>query len=255
MIADQIREILQTGGVENFRQEARWIIAETADDETAVAAAHRRAAGEPLQYILGTAPFRYLTLDVDRRVLIPRPETETLVEWVLKRAPQGASVVDLGCGSGAIALSLAHERQDLLVTAVDLSPDALDVARHNAEKCALAGKVEFVHSDLFSQLAGRKFDIVAANLPYVTAEEYDTLDREVREFEPEMALVAPDAGLQLIRRTIARLDEFLNPGGAAIFELSPPQAPAVVAELQKHGFTGWVELDLCGRERFVCGAK
>ena len=255
MIADQIREILQTGGVENFQQEARWIIAETADDDAALAAAHRRAGGEPLQYILGTAPFRYLTLDVDRRVLIPRPETETLVEWVLKRAPAGAEVLDLGCGSGAIALALAHERQDLQITAVDLSLDALAVARHNAGKCGLSAKVEFIHSDLFTQLAGRKFDIIAANLPYVTEAEYGQLDREVRDFEPQMALVAPQDGLQLIFRAISQLDEFLNPGGAAIFELSPPQAPAAVAELQKYGFKGWIELDLCGRERFVCGAK
>ena len=255
MYTDKIREILRSGGVENFQQESRWIVAETAGESAAVAAAQRRAAGEPLQYILGTAEFRYLTLDVDHRVLIPRPETESLVEWVLKCAPQNAAVLDLGCGSGAIALSLAHERCDLRVTAADYSVDALDVAKHNAEKCKLSGKVEFVHTDLFSNLTGRKFDIIAANLPYVTEAEYGQLDAEVRDFEPFMALVAPEEGLQLIFRTIAQLDEFLTPGGAAIFELSPPQADITASELQKHGFKSHIELDLCGRKRFVCGER
>ena len=255
MIKDDIEKILSSGGIGNFRQEARWIIEECTSDTAALQAAQRRASGEPLQYVLGNAPFRYLTLDVDPRVLIPRPETESLVEWVLKNAPHGGKVLDLGCGSGAIALSVAHERPDLLVTAVDLSADALTLARHNAEKNALTARVEFVQSNLFSALSGQRFDVVAANLPYVTRDEYPLLDAEVRDFEPEMALVADDDGLALILQSIAVLPEHLNSPGMVIYELSPPQASRCAAALKAQGVHPEILLDLCGRERFVTGKR
>lgn len=255
MLREDIEVILRSAGVENFARESRWIVQESVSDEAALQAARRRAAGEPLQYVLGNAPFRYITLDVDPRVLIPRPETESLVEWVLKNAPHGASVLDLGCGSGAIALSLAHERPDLQVTAADLSLDALTLARHNAVKNNLEDRVEFYHTDLFSAFSGRKFDIVAANLPYVTLAEYPLLDAEVRDYEPRMALVAEDDGLALILQSIAELDKYLNKPGMAIYELSPPQAARTAEALQSHGFEAEIVHDLCGRERFVTGVR
>ena len=247
-----IEKILKDAGISNFRQEARWICAESVSPESA---ARQRASGEPLQYVLGNAPFRELTLDVDRRVLIPRPETESLVDWVLRHLPENGKLLDLGCGSGAIALSVAYERRDADVTAVDLSPDALDVARHNAQKYALDTRVKFFHSDLFSALPGVKFDLIAANLPYVTEEEYPDLDPEVRDFEPFMALVAPDAGMFLMLKTIYGLDEHLNLPGAVIFELSPPQAVPISEALTARGFNAEILPDLCGRNRFVCGTK
>ncbi len=255
MPLDEIKKILQDARISNFHQEAVWIKAESADGAAAIAAARRRASGEPLQYILGNAPFRELTLDVDRRVLIPRPETESLVDWALQHLPANGKALDIGCGSGAIALSLAFERPDADVTAVDLSCDALDVARHNAEKYSLHNRVKFLQSDLFSSLPGEKFDLITANLPYVTEEEFPQLAPEVKDFEPYMALVAPDAGLQLILRTVYELDGHLNLPGAVIFELSPPQAETVCTELKKRGFDAGIVKDLCGRDRFVCGTK
>lgn len=251
----EIEKILQEAAISNFRREAGWIKAESATASDALRAAKRRASGEPLQYVLGNAPFRDLILDVDPRVLIPRPETESLVDWALHHLPKNGRVLDIGCGSGAIALSIAFERVDADVTAVDLSPDALAVAGHNARKYALDTRVKFMQSDLFSALPGERFDLITANLPYVTEEEYPQLDPEVRDFEPYMALVAPDAGLQLILKVISKLDGHLTTPGAVIFELSPPQAERIHRELESHGFAAETVKDLCGRDRFVCGTK
>lgn len=252
MPEDGIAAILRQGNIANFAQEARWIAAELTGD-AALAAARRRAAGEPLQYVLGTAPFRDLMLAVDRRVLIPRPETEELVGWVVRKLPEKGSLLDLGTGSGAIALATAQERPDATVTAVDLSADALSVAENNARRCDLADRVEWLKSDLFSALSGRRFDLVAANLPYVTEEEYPALDAEVRDYEPRMALVAGDAGLELILRAVRELPEYLNRPGGAIFELSPPQAARAAAAVEAAGLRADILRDLCGRDRFVTG--
>jgi release factor glutamine methyltransferase len=247
----EIAEILQHGGVENFRQESRWIAEDAPDCDTALNYARRRAGGEPLQYILGTAPFRNLMLKVDSRVLIPRPETETLVQWLIERVPLGGKVLDIGCGSGAISISLADERPDLQVFAVDISNEALELAKENAELCGV--KVNFRHSDLFSALDGEKFDFIAANLPYVTEEEYAELDFEVKNFEPKLALTADDDGLELILKTIEQLPCFLNSGGGAIFELSPHQAQRCCIALENIGLHSAVVKDLCQRDRFVVG--
>ena len=250
----QISSILQKAGIGNFNQEARWIAEESPSPQSALERAGRRAGGEPLQYLLGTAPFRNLMLKVDRRVLIPRPETELLVQWIIDCAPANGSVLDLGCGSGAIAIATATERPDLTVCAVDISNDALDVARSNAADYP-GNKIEFIRSDLFSALTGRSFDVIGANLPYVTDDEYPELDAEVRDFEPRLALTAPEDGLQLIRMTIEQLSFHLNPGGRAIFELSPHQAKRTVQLLEANGFSAGIICDLCQRERFVTGVK
>ena len=250
-LISEISQILKNGGVENFIQESRWIVEDAPDADTAFSYARRRAGGEPLQYILGTAPFRNLMLKVDRRVLIPRPETESLVQWLIDRVPHGGKVLDLGCGSGAIAIALADERRDLQITAVDVSSDALALAKENGQFCGV--DVEFMQSDLFSALDGRKFDFVAANLPYVTEEEYAGLDPEVKDYEPKLALTAEEDGLFLILKTIETLSEYLNPGGGAIFELSPHQAKRTASALKAAGFSPAIVKDLCQRDRFVTG--
>lgn len=218
--------------------------------------AERRAAREPLQYLTGRAAFMNLELEVNGDVLIPRPETELLVEWAVRHLPQDGSLLDLGTGSGAIALSVADLRPDVSATGVDLSPAALRVAERNRTRCGLE-RVRLLESDLFSAVAGESFDLVAANLPYVTEEEYPTLSPEVREFEPRLALVAGDGGMALIARAVRDLAGFLTPAGRAIFELSPPQAPRLAGLLAETGdFTG-IEVirDYTRRDRFVAARR
>ena len=247
-----VAAILEAAGIENHGQEARWICEDAASDGDALRIARRRADGEPLQYLLGTAPFRDLMLKVDPRALIPRPETELLAGWLIRHAPPRGSILDLGCGSGAIALAVASERPDLSVTAADISRDALDLAMENAESCRITG-VEFILSDLFSALDRRKFSLIGANLPYVSPAEYPDLPDEVRRFEPKLALTAPEAGFALIRQTIADAPRHLLPGGGIILELSPPQASEAVELLAANGFEPSVIRDLCGRDRFAAG--
>ncbi|MBE6356724.1 MAG: peptide chain release factor N(5)-glutamine methyltransferase [Lentisphaerae bacterium] len=247
-----ISRILRQGNIANFTQESRWIAEDAPDRETALLWASRRAAGEPLQYILGTAPFREVMLKVDPRVLIPRPETELLAQWLIDHAPDKGCVLDLGCGSGAIAIATAYERSDLQVTAADISTDALALAEENAALCGVKN-VTFVNSDLFSALAGCRYDLIGANLPYVTNEEYPFLPAEVRDFEPRLALTAPDRGLALILQTVKELPEHLNHGGGAIFELAPEQAAETAAAMSAIGMTSTVIRDFCGKERFVAG--
>ena len=189
----------------------------------------RRLNNEPWQYIFKRAYFRDLELLVTPAVLIPRPETELLADWVIDILPEGGKVLDMGTGSGAIALSIATERSDSRVTASDVSLDALAVAMQNAQNIA-PGKVRFLQSDLFANLAGEKFDLIAANLPYVTEEEHQTLSPEVKLFEPKLALTSGEDGLDLIRKTVEQAADHLDPHGAIILEMSSPQTE-IVAEL------------------------
>jgi release factor glutamine methyltransferase len=159
----------------------------------------RRVAREPMAYILGYKDFRRIRLAVDRRVLIPRPETELLVEAALS-LPEGSRVADVGTGSGAVALALKDERPDLQVSGFDLSTDALDVARANAARLGL--EVRFAQADL---LDDGRYDAVVANLPYVPSGVQ--LQPEIADYEPAQALFAGPDGLDLIRRLIARVDE------------------------------------------------
>lgn len=213
--------------------------------------ARRRANREPLQYLLKVAYFRDLKLEVTPAVLIPRPETELLVDYAIKYLPVGGSMLDLGTGSGAIALSMATERPDAQITAVDISLEALEVARRNA--ITYQCKVRFLHSNLFAELEGERFDLIGANLPYVSPEEYTQLEPEVRLFEPALALTAADNGFQLIERAAEGLVDHLNPGGRAIFELSPALAPRLTEALDKTGAFDLVEVlkDYNQRDRFV----
>lgn len=258
-------------GIETPAADARLLVAETAgipaleldldpdrpaDGETEARLrelARRRCLREPLQYLTGRAFFRDLELAVSPAVLIPRPETELLADHLLASAPAGGRVLDLGTGSGAIAVAAAVERPDLVVTAADISPEALDTARRNAEKYRAA--IRFVESDLFSALEEETFDFIAANLPYVTESEYETLQPEVKDHEPRLALTAPDEGFALISRAAAELPRRLVPGGRAAFELSPPQAPRLVALFKSLGLAAYIARDLTGRDRFVVAEK
>ncbi len=186
----------------------------------------RRLNNEPWQYIFERAYFRDLTLKVTPEVLIPRPETELLVDWVIDILPERGKVLDMGTGSGAIALSVATERPDAQVTASDVSCEALAVARENAKKTA-PGQVRFIESDLFENLAGEKFDLIAANLPYVTESEHLTLSPEVKLFEPKLALTSGEDGLDLIRKTVKKAAEYLAPHGSIILEMSSGQTETV----------------------------
>ncbi len=196
----------------------------------------RRIAREPLQYILGTAPFMDIELTVTPAVLIPRPETEILAEWLIKNLPSGGRMLDTGTGSGAIALSVAFARPDAEVLALDISNEALAVAAGNCRRLGLADRVHFRHSDLLSAVTrDEKFDILAANLPYVADAEYAVLEPEVREHEPKLALTADDEGLALIFRLADDTPRVLKPGGAVIFEHGHNHAPRLTAYLSAAG--------------------
>jgi release factor glutamine methyltransferase len=206
----------------------------------------RRGAREPVAYILGSRGFRHLSVDVDARVLIPRPETELLVEAALE-LPAGARVLDVGTGSGAVALALAQERPDLEVWGSDVSPDALELAVVNARRLGLA--VRFEVADLLEGLA-EPFDAVVANLPYV--EDGSELPPEVAGFEPPGALFGGPDGLDVVRRLVGMLGDV--PWVA--LEIGAGQAPAVAGLLNANGFASVAaRRDLAGIERVVVGCR
>jgi release factor glutamine methyltransferase len=206
----------------------------------------RREAREPVAYILGRKGFRRIDLQVDRRVLIPRPETELLVEVGLGLAPR-ARVVDVGTGSGAVALALKDERPDLEVTGTDASADALEVARENAARLGL--DVDFVQTDLLDGISGG-FDAALANLPYVPDEV--PLAPEIAHYEPSGALFAGPDGLDAIRRLVP----MVHAVGLVAFEIGFGQEIGVSKLLSEAGFRSVQRLrDLAGHERVVVGQR
>ena len=209
----------------------------------------------PLQYITGRAYFRNLVLDVNPGVLIPRFETEILVDHALAEVPENGRLLDVGTGSGAIAIACASEREDISVLAVDISEKALDTAEKNAKKHGVQN-ISFRKSDLCSAInEDEKFDVVAANLPYVTFAEYETLHKQVRDWEPQLALTAEDEGLQLINILCGELDNLLAEDGFAILEMSPHQTQKVRANLEKLNFRAQIIQDYTGRDRFVSAKR
>lgn len=211
----------------------------------------RSVEREPIAYIVGRKGFRHIDLLVDRRVLVPRPETELLVEVGLELA-NGARVVDVGTGSGAIALALKHERPDLDVIGTDVSVDAIDVARENA--AALGFDVAFVAGDL---LAGVEVcDAVLSNPPYVAEADRASLAPEITAHEPPGALFSGEDGLDVIRRLVPAAAAALTPGGLLAVELGAGQAPAVAALLEAEGFAEvHARADLAGIDRVVAGRR
>lgn len=215
----------------------------------------RRAKREPLQYIDGEAGFRDLVLRVDGRVLIPRPETELLVDEVLAwaRGREGLHALDVGTGSGAVALSLAVEGPFARVVATDLSSDALEVARANHAAAAPGSPVEFREGATYAPVPGERFDVVVSNPPYVGERERGLLDAEVLDWEPPQALFAGEDGLEVIRALVAGAPDVLRPGGLLALEIGWEQAGAVSELVRAAGGFGEprVRRDLAGRDRIV----
>jgi release factor glutamine methyltransferase len=215
----------------------------------------RRAKREPIAYITGSKGFWTLELKTDARALIPRPDTEALVEKALERLPEGEAcrVVDVGTGTGAIALSLASERPEAEVLAVDVSEDALALARENAEANGLSGRVAFAQGDLLEGVAG-EFDVIVSNPPYVAETERGEMDADVLEWEPELALFAGEDGLAVISRLVPMAREKLKPGGSFLCEIGYRQGPEVVEIFEANGFTEvGIAKDLGSRDRVVFG--
>jgi len=214
----------------------------------------RRALREPLQYILGETEFYGLKLKVDRRALIPRPETELLIESVVGAClVPPTSLLDLGTGSGAIALALAQKFPSATVTALDASEDALALARENAVITGLEAKISFLQSNWFEEIsAGARFDLIVANPPYLSAEETAATAPEVRGFEPTSALTASDNGLADLRAIIAAAPRFLAPGGLLAVETGISQHAELMQFALNSGFARTESRpDLTGRDRFV----
>lgn len=220
-----------------------WLIAHMDDvitdaqSETFQQLLSRRLAGEPIAYILGMREFYGLPLKTTPATLIPRPDTETLVEAALAKVSQHESlkVLDLGTGTGAIALAIAQNRPNAQVTAVDFSTEALSVAQENAQNLGLV-RVRLMQSDWFASLQGEKFDVIVSNPPYI-AENDEHLKQGDLRFEPITALASGEDGLNDIRRIIQEASNYLNPHGWLMLEHGYDQAEKVAALLKQHGFS------------------
>src|SRR5213594_1676309 len=268
---------LEAAGVASPRVDAEWLlagllgvgrVAVRLDPAGAVPellaerygdAVRRRARREPLQRILGWEEFRGLRVRLTDAVLVPRPETEALVEWALALLPASGGrrlrAVDLGTGSGCIACALAAERSDLDVVAVDVSPAAAAVARENARALGLAARIRVLAADLFDGIGELRADLIVSNPPYLPSALMPELPPEVRFHEPRLALDGGSDGLAVIRRLASAARRYLRPAGALVVETAGgAQASAAAALL---GEVGWdqvtVRADLAGIDRFVAG--
>ncbi|MFL5468753.1 MAG: peptide chain release factor N(5)-glutamine methyltransferase [Gemmatimonadaceae bacterium] len=266
--------MLESEGVDEPEREAREIVAAVLDvpkfwaaansvadaspevARAVIRAAMKRARGAPLAYAVGRASFRHLTLEVDERVLIPRVETEILVERVLDRCtPDTRAIADIGTGSGAIALSLAFEHEFERLFATDISLDAIQVAAANAASLAkvLKSTVEFRHGSLLAPLKGERLDAIVCNPPYISFAEIAELPADVRDWEPSVALLCPQDGLALTRDLVAEAPNVLVSGGMIALEVDTRRAGTVAEMVAVDGRYVDIEvlLDLTGRERFV----
>lgn len=220
----------------------------------------RRRKREPMAYLRGRREFYGRDMIVSPAVLVPRPETETLVERALALLPseQSARVLDLCTGSGCVGVTLLAERPALRATLTDLSPEALDVARQNAEKHAVADRAEIRSGDLFAALdpASPPFDLIVANPPYLALRERAEIEPDVRDFEPGLALFADEDGLALVRRIARGAAAHLAPGAHVLLEIGAGQGAAASAILREAGLEDVrVHADLSGRDRVVEGVR
>jgi len=253
-VLDWTKEFLASRGVENARLEAEWLLCAATgldrvglylnferplDDEELAAyrsMVARRGRREPLQHILGTQEFCGLEFEVSPDVLIPRHDTETLVNEALARMPDARSILDIGTGSGCIAVVLSTRLHNAAVTAVDLSEAALVVARRNAERNGVA--IEFLHGSLLEPVAGRRFDLIISNPPYIPSCDIETLESEVRDFDPRGALDGGADGLDVYRAVIPDAAAFLNAGGWLLLEVGTGQAADVAQMFRAAGSYG-----------------
>jgi release factor glutamine methyltransferase len=267
-------ERLRSSGLPEPRREALRIWSELngtavpetllADDDTGteperaarfLAAIGRRASGEPLPYVTGQAGFRHLTLLSDRRALIPRPETEGLVELLLRRVRAGV-VADVGTGSGCIAFSLALEAEFESILGIDCSVDALALARLNHNLLEAPPTVHFVRGDLGTCLGSESLDALISNPPYLTLEEYERLDPAVREWEPAVALRSGGDGLAATTRLLDDGRRALRPGGWLALEVDCTRASAAARLASSLGWRDVsLHLDLFGRERYLLARR
>lgn len=279
-VASLIRNIragLAAAGIESNEQEAVWLIefvlgfsavtqvieldrplssSEVARVQTLVA---RRTAREPLQYILGTQEFCGIEFAVTPAVLIPRPETELLVEEVLRRISlaQHATLVDVGTGSGCLAVAIARLRSHTRVIATDISQASLEVAQENARRHAVVDRITWLEGDMLNPLAEKKLDgrvdIIVANPPYIAEAEWIDLQPEIREFEPQRALVAGPRGIECHERLLKDAHRYLSARGALVMEIGVGQGQAVCQLVETIGGYGPVRLirDAAGIERVV----
>ncbi len=208
-----------------------------------------RAKGKPLQYITGHQEFFSLDFEVTPAVLIPRPETELMVETALRllsNVETGSLICDVGTGSGCVAVTLLHERQNARGVAIDISAEAIEVAKRNAAKHNVGDRLEVLISDCFAEVKqGEMFDLIVSNPPYIPASDLEGLQREVRDYEPHLALEAGADGLSIIRRLLADVEGYLKPGGYFLFEIGFDQSGEVENLIAPMVSTGsWKLLDI-----------
>jgi len=261
--------VLAEAGIDTARLEAELLLAKACDDcarallymdlqrelspeaeEGYEALLARRARREPLAYILGHWGFRRLTLKTDARALVPRPETEIVVERALEHlnGMEAPAVLDVGTGTGAIALAIVNEHREARVTAIDASADALALARENLDLLGINGRVRLVEHDLTEGLGRDEFDLVVSNPPYVEPEDIETLQPEVRDWEPRIALVAHGATEAVARAAT----EALRPGGWVVLEIAENQAVKVAGLLTDLGYENLrISPDMAGRDRVI----
>lgn len=253
-----LAHILQVGRLDLYLQFDRPLLPEELEAFRSVL--KRRAAREPLQHIVGTAPFRELELAVDSRALIPRPETEVLVEeilrWARETGQEALQAADLGTGTGAIALSLLQEGPFSRVVATDLSPAALELARENAARLGLEGSLELRQGDGYAALdLGERFNLLVSNPPYVPQGDREILEPEVRDWDPPEALFAGPEGLDVLVPLVKGSGNHLEPGGLLALEVGEGQAGKVARIMEGTGFFREIRIrpDLTGRDRIVLG--
>lgn len=271
------RQVLERAGIEHAAQESRWLMGHALGLEShhlaskaeqpvspdqriqAESLVSRRAAHEPLQYILGTQEFCGLDFFVSPAVLIPRPETEVLLQEALRAVDlnKDSVLVDVGTGSGCLAVTLAKIVMRARVFAVDRSPEALAVAKGNAERQTVADRIEFLEGDLLAPLRDRgltgQVDVIVSNPPYIAEPDWAGLQPEVRDFEPRSALVSGPTGTEFHERLLRESKPYLLPGGSLVMEIGQGQRPAVQRMAEQLGGYTPVEIakDGAGIERIV----
>lgn len=266
----QITDLLKKNNIENYLFEAHCIIRHaTSFSPTELVLNHnsviqaeqeknidfmaaQRICGRPLQYIIGTQEFMSLEFIVNESVLIPRADTETLVEYVLEEKHKtGFSLLDIGTGTGCIPLSIAHYNPRAFVRGLDISRAAIDTARKNCENLGLTERANFYLTDIMSEVPHGKYDVITSNPPYIRHDVISTLQTEVKDYEPHTALDGGHDGLKFYRRITEIAPNLLNPGGFLVFEIGSDQGDDVMNIVNNYFDNSKIIKDLCGNDRVV----